>query len=147
MNFHLLLPEFGILELRSQFIHWSSKYQGVERPNNFHGVSCLPRFVCGLTFPILCSASYIALDGVKGAVNRWLLSLCFFIVFCGAGACAFSPLGLCSLPALQTFKNNHIVIRAVSSFPNYNRLHLKKTFCCISFTSYSYKIKVDISKA
>ena len=32
-SFHLLLLEFNIPELWPQFIHWSLKYQGVERPN------------------------------------------------------------------------------------------------------------------
>ena len=31
-SFHLLLLEFDIPELRPQLIHWSLKYQGVERP-------------------------------------------------------------------------------------------------------------------
>ena len=37
-------------ELRPQLIHWSLKYQGVKR-FNLQGVSCPPRFVCGMTFP------------------------------------------------------------------------------------------------
>ena len=52
-SFHLLLLEFDILELRTQLIHWSSKNQGVERPNLF-GLSCRPRFDCGMTFPTVC---------------------------------------------------------------------------------------------
>ena len=51
-SFHLLLLEFDILELRSQLIHWSLKYQDVEPPN-LQGVSWRPRFECGMTFPTL----------------------------------------------------------------------------------------------
>ena len=40
-------------ELRPQLIHWSLKYQGVERPN-WQGFSCRHRFECGMTFPTLC---------------------------------------------------------------------------------------------
>ena len=50
---HLLLLEFDILELRPQLIHWSLRHQGVER-SNLKGVSCRPRFECGMTFPTLC---------------------------------------------------------------------------------------------
>ena len=52
-SFHLLLLEFDILELRPQLIHWSLKYQGVER-HNLLGLSCRLRFDCGMTFPTLC---------------------------------------------------------------------------------------------
>ena len=52
-SFHLLLLEFDRAELRLQLIHWSLKYQGVERPN-LQGVSYRPRFECGMTFPPLC---------------------------------------------------------------------------------------------
>ena len=38
-SFYLLLLEFDILYLRPQLIHWSLKYQGVERPN-VHCLSC-----------------------------------------------------------------------------------------------------------
>ena len=50
---YVLVLEFDILEQRPQLIHWTSKYQGVESPN-LQGVSCQPRFECGLTFPTLC---------------------------------------------------------------------------------------------
>ena len=46
--------EFNIHELRPQLIHWSLKYQGVERPN-LRGLSCRLRCECGMTFPTLCS--------------------------------------------------------------------------------------------
>ena len=52
-SFHLLLLEFDILVLRPHLNHWSFKYHGVERPN-LQGVSCRPRFECGMTCPILC---------------------------------------------------------------------------------------------
>ena len=52
-SFHLFLPEFDTLELRPQLIHWSLKYQGVERPDLL-GLSCRLRFDCGMTFPSLC---------------------------------------------------------------------------------------------
>ena len=39
-------------ELRPQLIHWNLKYQGEETPN-LQGVSCWPRFECGITFPTL----------------------------------------------------------------------------------------------
>ena len=48
------LPSLPLeFELRPQLIHWTSKYQGLERPN-LQGVSCRPRFECGMTFPTLC---------------------------------------------------------------------------------------------
>ena len=40
---NLLRLEFDIVELRPRLIHWSLKYQGVERPN-LQGVSCRPSF-------------------------------------------------------------------------------------------------------
>ena len=52
-DFHLLLLAFDILELRPQLIHWSLKYQGVERPYLL-GHSCRLRFDCGMTYPTLC---------------------------------------------------------------------------------------------
>ena len=55
-SFYLLLLEFDILELQPHLIHWSLKYQGVERPN-FQGISCRPRFECGIIFPTLCLIS------------------------------------------------------------------------------------------
>ena len=73
MSFHLLLPEFDILELRQQLVHSSSKYQDVER-FNLKVVSCWPRLVCGMTFPTL----YLAPEHwicLKAAVNLWFLSL------------------------------------------------------------------------
>ena len=53
-NFHLLLLEFDVPELRPQLTLWRLKYQGVERPNLL-GLSCRLRFECGMTFPTLCS--------------------------------------------------------------------------------------------
>ena len=52
-SFHLLILEFDIPELRPQLMHWSLKYQGVERPN-FLGVSCRFSFESGMTFSTLC---------------------------------------------------------------------------------------------
>ena len=83
-----------IFELRPQLIHWSLKYQGVESPN-LPGLSCRPRFECGMTVPT-----------PNGAVNRLLLPwVVFSLVFRGASACwvakafygelCFSHLGLC----------------------------------------------------
>ena len=57
-------------KMRWQLIHWSLKYQGVERLNLL-GFSCPLRFECGMTFPTLFDS--ITLDEFKGAVNRWLL--------------------------------------------------------------------------
>ena len=51
-------------------LDWSLKYQRVERPNS-QGVSCRPRFECGMIFPTMFDTD--TLDGFKGAVNRWLL--------------------------------------------------------------------------
>ena len=101
--FHMLLPEFDILELRPQLIHWSSKYQGVERLN-MQGVSCRPMFICGITFPTHCCWHRNVRQLVfKWALNRWLLDwVLFFLVLRGAGACRvakkiykhlFSPIG------------------------------------------------------
>ena len=52
-SFLLLLLAFDRIELRPQLIHWSLKYQGVERPNLL-GLSCRLRLECGITFPTLC---------------------------------------------------------------------------------------------
>ena len=52
-SFHLLLLGFHISELRAQLIHWSLKYQGVER-TNLLALSCRLRFECGISFPALC---------------------------------------------------------------------------------------------
>ena len=85
-SFHLLLLEFDIPELRQQLIHWSLKYQGVERPSlKYQGVERLwIRIDCGMTSPTLCLMLY----GFKSAVNRWLPP-CVMVssVFRGAGAC------------------------------------------------------------
>ena len=40
-------------KLRPKLIHWSLKYQGVERPN-FLGLSSRLRFECGITISTLC---------------------------------------------------------------------------------------------
>ena len=76
-SFHLLLLEFDILELRPHLIHWSLKYQGVER-SNLLGLSGLLRFECGMTFPTL----YLILERWMGSrVQSWLVGcfpeLCF----------------------------------------------------------------------
>ena len=52
-SFHLLVLEFDIPELRPQLIHWSLKYQCVERPKLL-GLSCRLRFDFGMTFVTLC---------------------------------------------------------------------------------------------
>ena len=70
VSLHLLLLEFGIPELRPQLIHWSLKYQCVERPNLLD-LSCRLRFECGMTFPTLCLTPERWMS--SGAVNRWLL--------------------------------------------------------------------------
>ena len=101
--FSVLLLEFDISELRPQLIHWSLKYQGVERPK-LQGLSCRLWFECGMTFPTVFDTG--TEDGFKGAVNRWLLpSVVLCSVFRGAGDCGvakviykqfrFSYLGLC----------------------------------------------------
>ena len=82
-SFHLFLLDFDIPKMRSQLIHWSMNYQGVERPNLL-GFSCRLRFECGMTFPTLFDS--ITLDGFKGAVNRWLLPW-VVLFFRGVDAC------------------------------------------------------------
>ena len=59
-------------KLRQQLIHWSLKYQGVERPN-LQGLSCLVRFECGMAFPTLCLTPerWTGTLDWKGADNRW----------------------------------------------------------------------------
>ena len=85
-------------------IHWSLKYQCVER-HNVQGVSCRPRFVCGMAISYTVLDTRMS-DGFKEAVNRSLFPLVmFFSIFSGAGACGvakaiykqfwFSYLGLC----------------------------------------------------
>ena len=70
--FLFLLPEFDIHKLRLQLIHWSLKYQGIERPNLL-GLSCQPRFECGMTFPTLCLAPGGWMGSRVHAVSRGLL--------------------------------------------------------------------------
>ena len=48
-------------ELWSQLIHWSLKYQGVERPNLLD-LSCRLRYECGMTFSKLCLALECCID-------------------------------------------------------------------------------------
>ena len=50
-SFQLLLLQFDIFVQRPLLIHWSLKFQGVERPNLL-GLSCRLRLDCGMTFPI-----------------------------------------------------------------------------------------------
>ena len=90
-SFHLLLLEFDILKLRPLLIHWSLKYQGVEPPNS-QGVSCRPKFECGMTFPYIVFDTG-TLDWFKGAVNRWLLPrLVYSSVSRGADACVITKI-------------------------------------------------------
>ena len=104
-SFRLLLPEFDIPELRLRLIHWSLKYEGVERPN-FQSIFCRPRFECRMNSPTLAVFDTGTLELFEGAANRWLLPwVVFSSVFRGAGACGvtkaihekycFSDLGLC----------------------------------------------------
>ena len=53
VSFHLLLSECHTSELLLQLIHYSLKYQAVER-RNLHGVSCRLKLLCGITVPTLC---------------------------------------------------------------------------------------------
>ena len=73
VSFHLLMPAFDALELLSQLIHWSLKGQDVERPN-FHGDSCPPKFVYGMTFPTTVFDTG-TLDGVLGSSQPLVLVL------------------------------------------------------------------------
>ena len=61
-SFHLLLTEFDIPKL------WQFEFE----VSQFEGVSCLPKFLYGMTFPTLC-LTLGKLDGFKGAVDCWLL--------------------------------------------------------------------------
>ena len=75
VSFLLHLQEFDVLELRPQLIHWSLKYLGVERPN-FEIVSCRKQFRARVRMWNDCHNTMFdtrTQDGVKGAVNRWLL--------------------------------------------------------------------------
>ena len=53
VRFHPLLPDLDILQLQSQLIHWSLKYQFVKH-HNLTSVSQQHKFVCAMTFPSLC---------------------------------------------------------------------------------------------
>ena len=75
-SFYLLQLEYDIFELRPQLIHWSSKYQGVERPN-FLGLSCLLRFDCGMTFPTLCLTPERWMGSRVQSTVRCFPELCF----------------------------------------------------------------------
>ena len=75
VSFHVIPPEFDILELRSLLIHWSLPYQGVERPNS-QGDHCHRRFECGMTFPIYTMSDTGTLTGsncarVMSTVGPW----------------------------------------------------------------------------
>ena len=86
VNFHLLLPEFDIPELRLPLIHCSSKYQGVER-SDLQGVSCRPKFVGGMTLYNtlwLTPESRMSLRE-QSTAGCFPESHCFS--FLGAGAC------------------------------------------------------------
>ena len=78
-----LLPEFDISELLSQLIHLSSKCNGVGRPN-LQGVSCLPTFVSGMTFPTLFVTRMF--DELRKQSTLVAFMSCVISVFCGAGA-------------------------------------------------------------
>ena len=81
----LLQPEFDASELQPQPIHWSLKYQGVERPN-LQGVSCRPGYDCGMTFCTLCLTPELWMGlSVQSTVGCFLS--CVFFNFRGAGAC------------------------------------------------------------
>ena len=77
-SFLLFLPEFDIREQRPEFIHWSLKYQCVERPN-LQGVSCQTMFECGRTLNTLC----LIPERWKGSrVQSTLIpELCFLEIF------------------------------------------------------------------
>ena len=66
-------------ELRQQLIHFSLKYQGVERPNLLD-LSCRLRFKCGMTFPTLCLTPERWMgSGMQEAVG-YFPELCFLQV-------------------------------------------------------------------
>ena len=67
--FDLLLPEFVISELWPQLIHWSLRCQDVECPN-LQGVSLKPKIRNNLPYTVFDTGM---LDGLKWAVNHWLL--------------------------------------------------------------------------
>ena len=68
-----------------RLIHWSLKYEGLER-RNLQGVSYLPRFVSGMTFPTLCLTPKRRM-GLRGQSTVGCFpEFCVFSVFRGAGA-------------------------------------------------------------
>ena len=75
-NFHPLLQELDILELRQQLIHWRLKYQGIERPK-LHSVSRRARFEYGMIFPILCLTPECWIGSMMRTTVDCLRELCF----------------------------------------------------------------------
>ena len=75
-----LLLECDIPELWQKLIHWCLKYQGLERPN-LHGVSCWPRFECGMTFPTLCLAPERSMGSPLQSTVGCFSELCFLQFF------------------------------------------------------------------
>ena len=67
-SFHLPLLEFDILYLQPQLIHWSLRYQGVDRSNRSF-VLAQVRMWNNLPYTMFNTET---LDGFKGAVKRWL---------------------------------------------------------------------------
>ena len=80
-SFHLLLLEIDIPELWAQLIHWSLKYQGVERLS-FLGLSCRPRLECGMAFNTLRLTPERWMGSwVQLTVGRFFPELCFLQFF------------------------------------------------------------------
>ena len=72
MSFHLLQLKFDNVELRWQLVHWSLKFERVER-QILQGISCRPRLLCGINALPYTVSGTGTLDGFKDAVNRRLL--------------------------------------------------------------------------
>ena len=75
-SFHLLLREFHILELRPLLIHWSLKYQSVERPNLL-GLTSRLTFEYGMTFPSLCLTPVRWMGSMVQSTVGCFSELCF----------------------------------------------------------------------
>ena len=98
-SFHLLLREFDMPELQPQLIHWSLKYQGVERPNLL-GLSCHLRFHSGMTFHTLCLTPERWMGSRVQSTVGCYPELCFLQFFVLVFPFLFSFSGACGVAKL-----------------------------------------------
>ena len=118
VRFHIVLPEFDILELRPQLIHFSLTYQCEDRLK-LQGIACRTRFVRGMVFPSLCLTLERCIGlKVQAAVGCFLR--CDFSVFRGTGAYGVAK------QFINTFVFPHLRARAAGFNDNNNNYYYYK---------------------